>query len=183
MQQDEIYDANEVHPLGVPEEVVVPPDQFFISKNNNKTPEETYDILVKELQNVKSPLLVSGSMLIDQLRFVDGTISGHIAKTGTEDGFTPNEIWIDLSGHDIRTLKSDELVQVNEQQDYCMPVYQFQCRWCGNSHTYSDVKEARRHGWQRVVDPLNSDWWFCPNEDCREMADQYIDLFDRLEDE
>ena len=170
------YYDDEVHPLSIPEEVVVQSDPFFIEKNNSKTPEETYDILVKELQKVKRPLLVSGCMLIDQLRFVDGTISGHIAKTGG-DGFTPNEIWIDLSDHDIRTLKSEYLIRVNEPQECILPVYQFQCRWCGNSHTYVSVKEALKRGWQKVVDPLGSDWWFCPNEDCREMADQYREVF------
>ena len=176
---DEIYDDNEVHPLGVPEEIVVEPDKFFISEASNKTVEETYDILVKEFQKCGRPLLVSGKMLIDQVRLVDGTLSGRIATTGDPNGISSSEIWVSLHGHDIRTLHSDKLIEVNEQTEYFMPVFQFQCHWCGNSHTYSSIAAARKVGWLTARDPLGCDWWFCPNSDCREKLEEYREVFNQ----
>lgn len=174
------YDDEEVHPLDIPRALIVPPNKFFISTPSNKTPEETYDMLVEELQKRRTPLLVNGDMLIDQIRFVDGYISGRIAETGKADGISEKEIWIDLSGHDVRILNSSPLIEVEEPKEVYPPVFQFTCRWCGNSKTYTSLSKAKMDGWHEVTDPLGSNWWFCPNPDCDEKHTDYMELFERV---
>lgn len=172
------------HPLDNPKAVEVPNDMEYVNKFD-KTPEETYDILDKALGRATYPLLVDGFMLIDQIRIVEGDVSGHIAGTGDPDGFFPDhEIWVNLQRHNVAEITSEKFlttVTPNEEAPLPMLVFQFKCFWCGSCKSYHSAKAAYAEGWTTLDDPLCNNIAFCPNPDCQEKYDEYSELYERLE--
>lgn len=173
-------DYDDIHPLDNPEAIEVPAEPPVMP--DNRTPEQVYDWLEAALSEETYPLLVSGFMLIDQVRFIDGAIHGHIAGTGDPEGFYDKELWVNLNNHNVRIIvSSEDLVTFTEPKDTPLAIFQYRCCWCGCAKTYSNKTAASKEGWVTVIDPLGSDWYFCPNPDCREKAMEYRELYDRLE--
>lgn len=174
----------DIHPLNNPKAVEVPNDMEYVNQFD-KTPEETYDILDHALGQATYPLLVDGFMLIDQVRIVEGSVSGHIAGTGDPDGFLPDrEIWVDLQKHNVAEITSEKFlttVTPNEDDVLRRLVFQFKCFWCGSCKSYHSAKAAYAEGWTVLDDPLRNEISFCPNPDCQEKYEEYSELYERLE--